>query len=89
MKGYVVFVLAGSDGEARVLDFGPIGQPLETIDRLRTGRHFDGGDEMARRPQRGGAKADAQYGLVGRRGRPDGSQNRSAAVLTGVGIVTP
>jgi hypothetical protein len=35
MKGYVVFVLAGSDGEARVLDFGPIGQPLETIDRLR------------------------------------------------------
>jgi hypothetical protein len=35
MKGYVVFVLAGSDGEARVIDFGPIGQPLETIDRLR------------------------------------------------------
>jgi hypothetical protein len=38
MKGYVVFVLAGSDGEARVIDFGPIGQPLETIDRLRAAR---------------------------------------------------
>jgi hypothetical protein len=57
MKGYVVFVLSGSDGEARILDFGPIGQPLETIDRLRAAgistavtRWLDGLDAAGQKP---------------------------------------
>ncbi len=57
MHGYVVFKLSGPDGEARVIDFGPIGQPLETIHRLRAAgistavtKWLDGLDAAGQKP---------------------------------------